>query len=74
MTFVVVINIILKAFGYDAIKVDESQLGQLIEAGVSAAVILIGHWKNNSYSKNAIKADEYLKKLNEFNEEVVYHE
>lgn len=74
MTVVVVINIVLGALGYDVIEVDESQLGQLIEAGVTAAVIVIGHWKNNSYSKNAIKADEYLKKLNEFNEEVVYHE
>lgn len=74
MTVVVVINIILGALGYDAIKIDESQLGELIEAGVEVAVIMLAHWKNNSYSKNAIKADEYLKKLNEFNEEVVYHE
>lgn len=74
MTVLVVFNIILKALGYDAIQIDESQLGELVEAGVSVGVILLSFWKNNSYSKNAIKADEYLKKLNEFNEEVVYHE
>lgn len=74
MTVLVVVNIVLNALGYDAIQIDESQLGELIESGITVAIILVGHWKNNSYSKNAIKADEYLKKLNEFNEEVVYHE
>lgn len=66
---IVIINIILKAVGKNPIDFDESMVYSVIETVVSIAIIIIGFWKNNSFTKNAQKADEYLKELKKFNEE-----
>lgn len=65
MLGIVLINLILKHFGIDAINVSESEILTLIEAIIEVAVILISFWKNNSFTQNAIKADEFLKTLKE---------
>lgn len=61
----VVVNIILKHFNIDVINVSESEILTLVETLIEVAVIIVGFWKNNSYTEKAIKADEFLKTLRE---------
>lgn len=65
MLIIVVVNIILQHFGIDIIKVDESQVLSFVEIVLELAVIITTFWKNNSFSKKAIQADEFLKTLKE---------
>lgn len=69
MFLIVVINMTLKYMGKPLINVEESTIYQVIEYVISIIVLILSFWKNNSFSKNAIKADEYLLKLKEFNGE-----
>lgn len=66
---VVLINLILKAMGKEVIEVDEGTVYSFIETLVSVAILVLGFWKNNSYTENAKKADKYLEALRDFNEE-----
>lgn len=66
---IVLLNMILKAFGYDVIDIDEGSVLEFIEMVVSVATIVLCWWKNNSFTKNAQMADEYLEALRNFNEE-----
>lgn len=59
----VLVNIVLKQFGIDAINVSESEILSLIEALIEVAIIAVSFWKNNSFTQNAIRADEFLKTL-----------
>lgn len=63
MLVIVLINMALKAFGKPLIEIDEGSLGCFIEYAFNALVMVVSFWKNNSFSKAAIKADEILKKL-----------
>lgn len=66
---IVLINMVLKAIGIEVISVDESQVYEFVEMVISALILVLGFWKNNSFSKNARKADEYLKSLKDLEEE-----
>lgn len=68
MLAIVIINLILKQLGLDLINVSESEILSVIEVIIEIAVIIVSFWKNNSYTKNAIKADEFLKQLKESEE------
>lgn len=68
MLLIVIINLILKQLGYDLINVSENEILSVLEMIIELAVIIVSFWKNNSYSKNAIKADEFLKNLKEMEE------
>lgn len=61
--FIVIINIFLEKKGIDLIPTDESVIATILEAGIEVAIMIVGFWKNNSYSKAAIKADKLLKDL-----------
>lgn len=65
LVFLVIINFCLEKCGYDVIPADESVILMFVETGIEIAVIIVGFWKNNSYSKKAIQADEFLKQLRE---------
>lgn len=62
---IVIINLILEKCGIDLIPTDESVILMWVEWLIEVAIIGVNFWKNNSYSENAIKADEFLKKLKE---------
>ena len=66
---VVLINFILKSMGKNVIDIDEGTVYSFVEMVVSVAILILGFWKNNSYTKNATKADKYLEELKRFNEE-----
>jgi len=65
MLILVVINFTLKQTGHDILNIDETEVGAALETIISIAVIAVAYWKNNSVSQNAIKADEFLKSLEE---------
>lgn len=67
---IVLLNIILEKLGVDVIQADESEVAMLVETIIKIAVIVVGFWKNNSFSEKAIKADEFLKQLREESESV----
>lgn len=60
---IVIVNLILKAFGKPIIDIDEGTILAVVEAFITIAVVIVSFWKNNSFSEAAIKADEFLKKL-----------
>lgn len=59
--FLALANQILVAFGKSPIPIEEESVKLLISTGITVAAGLWGWWKNNSFSKAAIKADEVLK-------------
>jgi len=63
LLFITLLNMILQHFGIDVINVDENQLLSWIEMIVSFLTIISTWWYNNSFSKKAQKADNYLKRL-----------
>ena len=65
LLLIALINMGLQHFGLDIIKVDETSIANLVEYFIEIAIILVGFWKNNSYTANAVKADEFLKVLKE---------
>ena len=56
-------NQILSATGHSPIPVDDAQLEQLIPTGMTVAAAIWAWWENNSFTKDAIAADNYLESL-----------
>lgn len=56
-------NQILTAIGHSPIPVDDAQLEQLISTGMTVGAAIWAWWKNNSFTKEAIAADNYLESL-----------
>lgn len=57
-------NQVLSALGKPLLPIDSEQLEQLVTAGITTVSAIVAWWYNNSYTTNAIKADQYLKDLN----------
>ena len=57
------INQILLALGKNPLPFSEEGLYQVLSALFTAAGALWAWWKNNSFTKNAIRADVYLEQL-----------
>ncbi len=65
MLVIVIVNMILQRCGVDVINVSENEILSVVEVIIELAIIVVGFWKNNSYTEKAIKADEFLKALKE---------
>lgn len=59
------VNQILIFNGHSILPIGEEQLTELVGVAFVVVTALIAWWKNNSFTKEAIKADEYLKELRE---------
>ena len=57
------INQLLAIFGKEALPILQDDLYQLVSLGATILVGLYSAWKNNSFTPEAIAADEYMKKL-----------
>ena len=57
------INQCLTASGRSIIPIEEESLSNIISLGFTIGAALTAWWKNNSFTKCAIEADEYLQKL-----------
>lgn len=58
---VALINQILTACGHSLIPVTDEDISEIITAAVTIGASLWSWWKNNSFTKKAIAADEYMK-------------
>ena len=58
-----IMNQILSATGHSPIPVDDAQLEQLISTGMTVGAAIWAWWENNSFTKEAIAADNYLESL-----------
>lgn len=56
-------NQILSATGHSPIPVDDAQLEQLFSTGMTVGAAIWAWWENNSFTKEAIAADNYLESL-----------
>ena len=54
------INQILAVFGKSPIPIDDDTVTNLISTAWTVIASLIAWWKNNSFTLNAVKADEVL--------------
>lgn len=70
----VIVNQILKAMGKPLIDVDEDTIAYWLEYAVEILIIIVGFWKNNSFSKYAIIADDFLKSLKNGDVDIVESE
>ena len=57
------INQLLTAFGYNVIDVSDETINTLVSTIFTVVMAIISFWKNNSFTKEAIEADEVLKEL-----------
>ena len=56
-------NQVLAIYGKQKIPITEDEVYQLITLVVTIGSALWAWWKNNSFTQQAIKADEYMEKL-----------
>ena len=57
-------NQVLSACGKPVLPIESETVEQLVSAGITTIAALVAWWKNNSFTPNAIKADQYMKDLN----------
>ena len=55
------INQILTASGHSIIAVSDDDINTLITTGFTVGSALLAWWKNNSFTKPALKADDVLR-------------
>lgn len=63
LLFVALINQYLSLKGWSPIPIDDQVISEMISLGFLAVMTIITWWKNNSFTKAAIKADTYMKQL-----------
>ena len=57
------INQILSAAGKPVLPIESAQLEQLISSGLTVAAALASWWNNNSFTPEAIEADDFMTRL-----------
>ncbi len=63
--FFSVLNIVLEKFGISAIPIEDELVNEVISVGLLLYGVISSWWKNNSFTREARQADEYLKELKE---------
>ena len=58
-------NQVLSACGKPMLPIESAELEQLISTGLTVTAALVSWWKNNSFTSEAIEADDFLCKLKE---------
>ena len=56
-------NQLLSAAGKPLLPIDNAQLEQMISTGFTVGAALAAGWKNNSFTPEAIEADEFMARL-----------
>lgn len=57
------VNQVLVMFGKSPLNIADDDIATVVSLLFTIASTAVAWWKNNSFSQNAIKADEYLGKL-----------
>ena len=58
-------NQVLSVTGHSMLPIESAELGQLVSTGLTITTALISWWKNNSFTPEAIEADDFLCQLKE---------
>ena len=58
-------NQILTVLGYNVINISDDTVNTLITTGFTVITAIAAWWKNNSFTKAAIEADNVMKDLKE---------
>ncbi len=64
-TALVVLNLLLKALGFEVIDIEENFVLGVVEALIEIGCIICAWWYNNSFSEEAKRADAFFKTLKE---------
>ena len=56
-------NQVLSACGKPVLPIESQTVEQLVTAGITTVAALVAWWKNNSFTKEAIEADELFARL-----------
>ena len=56
-------NQVLSAMGKPIIPIESSTVEQLVTAGITTVTALIAWWNNNSFTEEAIQADNVMETL-----------
>ncbi len=56
-------NQILSATGHAVLPIESAQLEQLVTAGITIGASLASWWSNNSFTREAIEADDFMQQL-----------
>lgn len=63
--FISLLNVVLQMFGVKTIPIDNELVTEVVSVGFLLYSAVSSWWHNNSVTKEAIQADEYLKQLKE---------
>lgn len=61
---IALINQVLTVLGKNPLPFSETEIYEGVSLMLTATASIVSWWKNNSFTENAIKADEYKKTLN----------
>ena len=56
-------NQVLSALGKPMLPIESQTVEQLVTAGITTVAALISWWNNNSFTPEAIEADDFMKQL-----------
>lgn len=56
-------NQVLSALGKPVLPIESAQLEQIVTTGITTVAALVAWWQNNSFTPEAIKADEEYDRL-----------
>lgn len=56
-------NQILSATGHSPLPIESEQLEQIVTTGITVAASVVAWWENNSFTQEAIRADELLDQM-----------
>ena len=56
-------NQVLSALGKPVLPIESQTVEQLVTAGITTVAALVAWWQNNSFTQEAIRADELLDQM-----------
>ena len=62
---IALVNTMLNACGKNTLPFTDEEVSTMVSAMITTCVSVVTWWKNNSFTENAIKADEYKDSLND---------
>ena len=62
---IALVNQILTSTGKSPLPIEDETVKELITVGFTVVTAMVAWWQNNSFTKEAIKADEYMAELKE---------
>lgn len=62
---IALVNTMLNACGKNTLPFTDEEVSTFVSAMITTCVSVVAWWKNNSFTENAIKADEYKDTLND---------